>query len=68
MTPRRKKHNAAIDKARKRWPKQPLIVFECCGELEILPIGARVTTFTTTRIAGIINPDGSATVTDEVVP
>ena len=64
MSTRRKKHNAAIDKARKRWPNQPLIVFESCGDLEILPIGGRLTTFTTHRIAGIINPDGSATVVD----
>ena len=47
------------ERAKVRWPNQPLVVFECGGQLEILPIGARITSFTVTRICGIVNADGS---------
>jgi hypothetical protein len=49
------------ERARAKWPNEPLVVFDCGGQIEILPIGARLTSFTVIRILGIINADDSAT-------
>lgn len=56
---------AEVDKARKRWPNQPLVLVDVDGNIMAAPIG-HLFTFTgqirSVRIVAIANADGSLTV------
>jgi hypothetical protein len=59
-------HVERFAEARKKWPNQPLVVFEAAGDMEFIPIGGRLTSFSTITVVGIINADDSAVVQEKL--